>query len=274
MTRALVFVALIVALLAQKGDAQSVTVAWDAAVDQLFTIPEYRVYRNGELLGGTADLQMPVPVAPGEPIAVAVSSYGWQLDEDLNVVWAEGAPSTPVTYQAPSPPAPVSATWPAPIAITVPAVPVPVSFPDPVPSGGVPPYATSCSPASGSLFWDGETQVACQVTDAVGQVASGGFGVTVTLVPPPADTIAPVVTLTVNRNGRSANWSVSAQASDAGGVVSLRLFLNGNPIPVSCAPTSCGVNVKLSGRGGTYVFEAVATDAAGNEGAASRTVTN
>lgn len=81
-----------------------------------------------------------------------------------------------------------------PIIITCPTVaPVPavavdgalVSFPGPTVSGGTPPYTTTATPASGTLFPIGTTPVAVDVVDAAGVKASCGFSVDVQpLVPP------------------------------------------------------------------------------------------
>jgi lysophospholipase L1-like esterase len=75
-------------------------------------------------------------------------------------------------------------------AIACPAAPAPVQAPDgfaalvsfttPVVSGGTPPVATKCTPASGTLFTLGSKTVTCTATDAVGRTASCAFLVTVT----------------------------------------------------------------------------------------------
>jgi hypothetical protein len=94
--------------------------------------------------------------------------------------------------------------------------------------------------------------------------------------PPSGDTIAPSVTISISRNGRSQNYSITGRATDDVGVVIIQLFANNSPTPfASCATqpvTFCSATVKL-GRG-SYVVRVLATDAAGNVGEASATVTN
>lgn len=85
--------------LSQRGDAQSLSqLAWDPSTDNLWTVPEYRVYRNGVLHEKTTGTSSWVPVQPGETVTLAVSSYGWRLDANLNAVWAEGEKSAPLTF--------------------------------------------------------------------------------------------------------------------------------------------------------------------------------
>lgn len=55
-----------------------------------------------------------------------------------------------------------------------------VTYAAPVPSGGSPPVATSCAPASGATFPVGSTPVTCTATDALNRQATCGFTVTLT----------------------------------------------------------------------------------------------
>jgi lysophospholipase L1-like esterase len=61
--------------------------------------------------------------------------------------------------------------------------PVVVSFPAPAISGGRAPFQTSCTPASGSTFPVGATNVVCTLRDADQRATSCGFTVTVTRPP-------------------------------------------------------------------------------------------
>ena len=97
---------LVLLLSASVAQAQSITVAWDPIVDLIWTVPEFRVYRDGAPVGATSALQFSVPVTPGVTHALQVSSYGWKLDENLNTVWAEGDKSPAISYTEPLPPPP------------------------------------------------------------------------------------------------------------------------------------------------------------------------
>ena len=91
-------------------------------------------------------------------------------------------------------------------------------------------------------------------------------------VRPPADTIAPTVSLSVTRNGKSANYTATATAKDNVGIVSVQIFVNGQGLP-SCTSSPCSVTVKVGK--GVYSFVALASDAAGNVGQSpTRTVSN
>jgi hypothetical protein len=120
--------------------------------------------------------------------------------------------------------------------------------PDPTPT---------CSPASGSTFSLGTTTVNCSVTDSGGMSASGSFTVTV------RDTTAPTVTVPANITAEAtgpsgAAVSFTASASD----------LVDGAITPSCSPAS-GSTFAL----GTTTVNCSATDAAGNTGSASFSVT-
>jgi hypothetical protein len=191
----LLFTAICFVLFASTVQAQTITVAWDAPTDNLWTVPEFRLYKNqtGEVWT-TGALMLAIPVVAGESGTVSVSSYGWRLDENLNTVWAEGEKSPAVAYAVPLPPPPP---------------------------------------------------------------------------PPPSDTVAPLVSIPApNRSGKSANYTLTAFATDDVGVVQLRLFLNGSPF-YTCSGSPCSATVKLRS---AVTFAAEAADAAGNVGSASRQV--
>lgn len=101
--------ALVLAFIAMANTAlgQTITVAWDPAGDAVWTVPEYRIYKNqtSEQWITTA-LSLAIPVVPGEKGSVSVSSYGWKLNENLDVVWAEGEKSPAVSYEVASLPPP------------------------------------------------------------------------------------------------------------------------------------------------------------------------
>jgi hypothetical protein len=118
----------------------------------------------------------------------------------------------------------------------------------------------ACAPASGSLFSVGATTVTCSATDAAGNTGSNTFTVTVTAY---LDTTPPVVTvpasLTVEATSAAgAVATFSASATDA---------IDG-PLTPSCSPAS-GSTFPL----GTTTVTCTATDAAGNTGSGSFTVT-
>ena len=117
--------------------------------------------------------------------------------------------------------------------------------------------AVSCTPASGSTFPLGATTVSCTATDAHGNHGAASFTVTVT------DTTGPVVTVPANASveatsATGAAFSFSASAADA---------IDG-AVAVSCTPAS-GSTFPL----GATTVSCTATDAHGNHGAASFTVT-
>jgi HYR domain/Right handed beta helix region len=118
--------------------------------------------------------------------------------------------------------------------------------------------AATCAPPSGSTFALGLTTVTCTATDTVGNTGSASFTVTVN------DTTAPAVTvpsnLTVAATGASgAAVTYSASATDSVGPLAPA---------VTCAPAS-GATFAV----GTTSVTCSSTDAAGNTGSASFSVT-
>lgn len=115
-----------------------------------------------------------------------------------------------------------------------------------------------CLPASGSTFAIGTTTVACTVTDRIGAFASGSFTVTV------RDTTAPAI---------AAHGNVTADATGAAGAVvtytrpAYTDLVSGSGL-ASCAPAS-GSTFAI----GTTTVTCTATDAAGNTGRATFSVT-
>jgi HYR domain-containing protein len=116
-----------------------------------------------------------------------------------------GLPANLVVNNAPATGQAVS--WPAPTAL------------DAV-SGSV---AVSCLPASGSTFGLGSTTVSCTARDAAGNVASGGFTVTL-LAPPPGGHTASVCTTL--GGARLLDLDLFGFNGSAGETVTLRLAAN------------------------------------------------
>jgi hypothetical protein len=117
--------------------------------------------------------------------------------------------------------------------------------------------SVSCSPASGSAFELGTTQVDCSATDDAGNTGSNSFDVTV------VDTAAPVVANHAN---------ITAEATGPGGAVvtytnSASDLVDGS-VAVTCSPLS-GSAFAL----GTTTVDCSATDGAGNTGSNSFDVT-
>lgn len=107
------------------------------------------------------------------------------------------ATSLPITVEVvpipePEPIPPLQVTCPDPITVeATSAEGVIVVYPEPVTSGGVPPYDVVTTPPSGSVFPVGETVVAVTVTDAEGTVVNCTFPVTILpqVIPPDPLTI-------------------------------------------------------------------------------------
>ena len=115
----------------------------------------------------------------------------------------------------------------------------------------------TCSKASGTVFPLGDTKVTCSAKDAAGNIGDSSFTITV------EDTTAPTVSVPANitkeaTSAAGATATFSASASDA---------VDGS-VATTCAPTS-GSTFAL---GATTVI-CSATDAAGNTGTTSFTVT-
>ncbi len=113
-----------------------------------------------------------------------------------------------------------------------------------------------CNPSSGSLFALGATTVNCTATDSYGQSVEGSFDVTV------ADTTAPAV--------ETEDITVQGTSS-AGATVEYEVFADDavdGRIAASCDPPS-GSQFPV----GQTTVQCTATDASGNSGAGSFTVT-
>jgi lysophospholipase L1-like esterase len=119
-------------------------------------------------------------------------------------------PTPPPVDQFPTGPA---LSCPSPISLTA-AVnqPMPVSYGEATPSGGAPPVAVSCTPASQTLFPIGSTTVTCTATDARQRTAACTFAVSV--APPPTITLTRFMafgdSLTAGENGAASLTAAGA----------------------------------------------------------------
>jgi hypothetical protein len=121
-----------------------------------------------------------------------------------------------------------------------------VTYPLPTTTGLCGPI--NCSPASGSFFGIGVTEVTCTTQDASGATVTASFQVTVSDTEPPKIAAVPDVTLAPrNRNGRTVGFLPPAATDNSGAVT------------VVCSPPS-GTRFKV----GTTVVTCTATDPSGN----------
>jgi len=116
-----------------------------------------------------------------------------------------------------------------------------------------------CAPASGSIFPLGTTTVTCSATDAGGNTGSASFDVTV------VDVTAPVVTVPADIFGVPASDPTGAVVNYSG---QSALDNVDGPLAPVCTPAA-GSLFPL----GATTVTCTATDAAGNTGSASFTVT-
>ena len=119
------------------------------------------------------------------------------------------------------------------------------------------PVAVACSPASGSTFPFGTTNVSCSASDKAGNTATGSFTVTVENKTPPVLTLPGDIS--VNATGPAG--AIVTFAASASSVVD-------GSVPVTCAPLS-GSTFPL----GTTTVSCSATDKAGNTATGTFTVT-
>ena len=144
-----------------------------------------------------------------------------------------------VTVRAP----PLELTCPAPVQVqSFDGRPVIVDFDSPRIAGGQPPVTTRCTPASGSAFDVGTTNVGCTASDASGQSATCGFAVTV-LGPPmltvttflafgdslTAGEVAAPVIRTVLEPASSYPWQLQRSLQARYGVQQIRVVNAGVP---------------------------------------------
>jgi HYR domain len=121
------------------------------------------------------------------------------------------------------------------------------------------PIAVSCTPASASLFAQGDTAVSCSATDPAANTSSAGFNVSVVDTTPPELQLPDDITVEPDASG-STTVLYEVSASDIA-------TLEAN-IDISCTPASGDA----FDDGATEV-SCTATDPSGNESSASFTVT-
>jgi Big-like domain-containing protein/HYR domain-containing protein len=123
----------------------------------------------------------------------------------------------------------------------------------------------SCTPASGSTFALGTTTVNCSASDTRGNSASGSFTVTV------RDTIAPTASITSPGNGAAVagTISVSAAASDAVGISSVKLYVDGVLKATDItSPYSFSLDTAAYSDG-SHTLRVTATDTSSNQGSSA-----
>jgi hypothetical protein len=122
--------------------------------------------------------------------------------------------------------------------------------------------AVSCTPPSGSAFPIGTSPVSCSAQDAAGNVATGGFNVTV------ADTVAPVVTIpssaitaaATGPTGAVVTFSASATDAVSGAITPTCAPASGSTFPVGTTTVTCTA-ADAAGNNGSAAFSVVVTDA-------------
>jgi large repetitive protein len=123
--------------------------------------------------------------------------------------------------------------------------------------------APSCSPASGATFPVGKTNVACRAADAHGNVSTGSFTVSVTLV----DTTPPVVSVpgalkveAQSSSGATATFSVSATDALDGPVAPTCSRASGSTFAVGTTTVVCNATDKHNNTGsGSFTITIVDT---------------
>jgi hypothetical protein len=117
--------------------------------------------------------------------------------------------------------------------------------------------AVICTPASGSTFPLGTTNVDCSATDNAGNTASGSFNVTVQDTTPPTLNLPSDITEeATGPSGAVVNFSVSANDLVSGSVAVTCSEVSGSTFPITVTTVNCS-----------------ATDGAGNTGNGSFTIT-
>lgn len=139
--------------------------------------------------------------------------------------------------------------------------------------------------ASGTSFWshsidttslsDGSHTVTTRATDAAGNASSATVGVTVSNAPP-ADTTAPSVAISAPGDGASVSGSITASgsASDDVGVSAVEVRVDSGAWQAASGTSSWSRTVDTTSlANGTHTITTRATDAAGNAGTATRSIT-
>lgn len=107
--------------------------------------------------------------------------------------------------------------------------------------------------------------------DEAGETGSAEVDVVVENTVVPADTVAPVVTISAPKSGSivKKNFSVKVMSSDDVAVTSVTLLLDGNPIATSTTRNPSFTVLASALIPGEHTFSAIASDAAGNLGVSS-----
>ncbi len=134
-----------------------------------------------------------------------------------------------------------------------------VNFTTPTANDNCPGATVMCNPATGSTFQKGITTVNCTATDAAGNTAQCSFTVTVNDAQSPTITCPSNITQSTDEGGCSTvvNFATPESTDNCPGVGT-----------VTCSPASGSTFPK-----GTTTVTCSATDAAGNNGSCSFTVT-
>lgn len=152
--------------------------------------------------------------------------------------------------------------------------------------------AGSFTPAAGTGQWAYETTaeslgtgthtLTARAYDGAGNSSETTVTVTVGLPPPPsppppaADTTPPSVSIAQPASGATVQGSLTASgsASDAGGLASVEISVDGGPSTAASGTASWTFPLGTTGLAdGTHTLTALASDAAGNRSTASATVT-
>ncbi|HWF86218.1 MAG TPA: HYR domain-containing protein [Vicinamibacterales bacterium] len=164
--------------------AQSVTSSTGLAVNVSYPQPT--------VSGGAAPVTTTCSPASGSAFGLGTTSVACAATDALQRSASCSFAVSVVAAPVPPPPPPAPPTIQCPVnqtAASTDGASVAVSFPAPIVSGGAAPVTSTCSPASGSLFPVGSTNVTCTATDSLSQTNACQFS-TLVLGPtaPPAST--------------------------------------------------------------------------------------
>ncbi len=160
--------------------AQSATSSTGQAVSVSYPLPT--------VTGGVAPVTTACSPVSGSAFALGTTSVACAatdaLQQSASCTFAVSVAAAVVPPPPPPPPAPPTIQCPVnQTAGSTDGGPVAVSFPAPMISGGAAPVMSSCSPASGTLFSVGSTNVTCSATDSLSRTTACQFS-TLVLAPP------------------------------------------------------------------------------------------
>ena len=127
------------------------------------------------------------------------------------------------------------------------------------------PVASDGSYDASFTLADGQYTVTATATDEFGNTGSASTSVLV-------DTTAPTVSLTAPETSDSTDVTVSGSVTDASGISTVELLVNGNPVPVSLDAQG-DFETMVTMNEGENTIEVTASDALQNTGSASATTT-